>query len=87
MDEVPVWSISCFYIRKGHRRRGITAVLIDAAIGAARRGRARALEAYPLDAEVTRSTSFTGYVSTFLRAGFVVVARRAATQPILRLDL
>ena len=87
VDDVPVWSISCFYIRKGHRRRGITAALINAAISAARRGGARALEAYPLDAEVTRSTSFTGYVSTFLRAGFEVAARRAAAQPIMRLDL
>src|SRR5262245_29023808 len=27
VDEVPVWSISCFYIRIGWRKRGITAVL------------------------------------------------------------
>src|ERR1700756_2221392 len=29
-DDVPVWSISCFYIRKGYRRRGITSALIKA---------------------------------------------------------
>jgi hypothetical protein len=22
VDDIPVWSISCFYIRKGHRRKG-----------------------------------------------------------------
>jgi hypothetical protein len=24
VDEVPVWCISCFYVRKGHRRKGVT---------------------------------------------------------------
>ena len=86
-DDVRVWSISCFYIRKGQRRRGVTAALIDAAIGAAREAGARILEAYPLDAEVTRSTSFTGYSSTFRRAGFKIAGRRTASQPIMRLEL
>ena len=50
-DDVPVWAISCFYIRKGYRRRGVTSALIQAAILTARDGGAPALEAYPLDAE------------------------------------
>jgi alpha-D-ribose 1-methylphosphonate 5-phosphate C-P lyase len=33
-----------------------------------------------VDAEVTRSTSFTGYSSTFRRAGFKVAGRRTASQ-------
>src|SRR5262245_38505408 len=37
VDARPVWSISCFYVRKGYRRRGITAALIAAALQAARR--------------------------------------------------
>jgi hypothetical protein len=28
---VPVWSVSCFYVRIGDRRRGITTDLIEAA--------------------------------------------------------
>ena len=87
VDDVPVWSISCFYIRKGHRRRGVTAALIEAAIYAAREAGARVLEAYPLDAALTGSSSFTGYATTFLKAGFQIVARRAAARPIMRLEL
>jgi GNAT superfamily N-acetyltransferase len=87
VDDVPVWSISCFYIRKGHRKRGVSARLIDAAVRLARDAGARALEAYPLDAKLTDSSSFTGYSSTFRRAGFQIVARRVASQPIMRLDL
>jgi GNAT superfamily N-acetyltransferase len=87
VDDVPVWAISCFYIRKGYRRRGITPVLISAAVDAARRSGAPALEAYPLDAHLTPSASSTGYVSTFERAGFKVVARHAPPRPIMRYDL
>ena len=87
VDETPVWCISCFYIRKGYRRRGITAILIDAAIEAAKKAGAPSLEAYPLDGDISPSASGTGYVSTFLRAGFKVVGHRSHARPIMRLDL
>lgn len=87
VDDVPVWSISCLYVRKGHRRRGITSGLIAAALVAAERAGAPALEAYPLDAELTPSASGTGYASTFRRLGFKEVARRVPPRPIMRHDL
>lgn len=46
VDDVPVWSISCFYVRKGYRRRGVTSALIAAAVTTAKRANAPALEAY-----------------------------------------
>ena len=76
VDDAPVWSLSCFYVRKGYRRKGVTETLIGAALSAARCAKAPALEAYPLDAELTPSASSTGYASTFSRAGFKTVARR-----------
>lgn len=84
VDALPVWSISCFYVRKSHRRRGVTSTLIAAALRAAARRGAPALEAYPLDRTLTSSTTFTGVASTFARAGFVTVARHAPAQPIVR---
>src|SRR4051812_12965188 len=36
IDDLPVWSISCLYVRKGYRKKGITSVLIHAAVSAAR---------------------------------------------------
>ena len=70
-DEM-VWSISCFYVRRGYRKRGVTAALIQAALETAKRGNAVAVEAYPVDTRLPKSTSnlFTGAVSTFTRAGF-----------------
>jgi GNAT superfamily N-acetyltransferase len=87
VDDIPVWSLSCFYTRKSYRRRGVTSVLIAEALATAKRAGAPALEAYPVDADLTRSTSSTGYVSTFIRAGFKTVARRVPTRPIMRHDL
>ena len=86
VDDVPVWSLSCFYVRKGYRKKGVMSALIAAALDAARRAGAPALEAYPLDAKLTPSASSTGYVSTFARAGFKVVARHVPPRPIMRYD-
>jgi GNAT superfamily N-acetyltransferase len=87
VDELPVWSISCFYVRRGYRRRGITSALISAALRTAKSAGALAVEAYPLDAKLTPSASGTGYVSTFVRAGFKIVCRRTPPRPIMRCDL
>ena len=87
VDELPVWSLSCLYVRIGYRRRGITAALIAAAVKEAKRAKAPALEAYPFDAAISPSATGTGYASTFQRAGFKVVARRDRARPIMRHDL
>jgi GNAT superfamily N-acetyltransferase len=62
VDDLPVWSLSCFYIRIGYRRKGVASALIAAAIKAAKRAKAPALEAYPLDADKTPSTSHTNRI-------------------------
>ncbi|WP_445145878.1 GNAT family N-acetyltransferase [Dyella sp. Tek66A03] len=87
VDSAPVWSLTCLYVRKGHRRRGITLALIAEALRTAKRAGAPALEAYPFDAEVSPSASGTGYASTFARAGFKVITRRVPARPIMRHDL
>ena len=87
VDDAPVWSISCFYIRKGYRRRGVTTALIEAAVAMARRHGASAVEAYPLDGSLSPSATSTGYVTTFERAGFTSIGRHVDPRPIMRLDL
>jgi GNAT superfamily N-acetyltransferase len=87
VDDTPVWSISCLYVRKRSRRRGVTSHLVAAALDAARRAKAPALEAYPFDADASPSASGTGYASTFARAGFKTVARGMPARPIMRHDL
>lgn len=89
VDDVPVWSITCFYIARGHRRQGITGRLIEAALAYARAHGARVVEAYPVDpgAGTTDSAgAFTGLAPAFRKVGFVEVARRSPKRPIMRLS-
>jgi GNAT superfamily N-acetyltransferase len=83
----PVWAISCLYVRKGHRRKGVTGALIEAAIDTAQRAKAPAVEAYPFDSAVSPSSTGTGYASTFARAGFRVIAHRSRARPVMRREL
>jgi GNAT superfamily N-acetyltransferase len=87
IDDVPVWSLSCFYVRIGYRRKGVTKALIAEALKMAKRAKAPALEAYPFDAAASPSASSTGFASTFKRVGFKIVAQRIPARPIMRYDL
>jgi hypothetical protein len=87
IDDAPVWSLSCFYVRICYRKRGVTSALIVAALRTARRAKAPELEAYPFDATKSPSASGTGYASAFARAGFRTVARRIPARPIMRFEL
>ncbi|MGI8518174.1 MAG: GNAT family N-acetyltransferase [Acidimicrobiia bacterium] len=87
VDEQPVWSITCFYIDRHHRRQGVAKELLAAAVGYARTHGAEMIEAYPIDVSGRRSSGdiFTGTLSMFAEAGFREVARRGG-RPIVRLE-
>jgi GNAT superfamily N-acetyltransferase len=86
VDDLPVWSIPCFFVRRSHRDRGVTTALLDAAIDVATRAGAPALEAYPIDTDVPSHTTnlFPGIASVFGGRGFEVVARRRNDRPVMR---
>ena len=89
VDDQPVWSVVCFFVARPFRGRGVSAGLLAAAAEFARRGGARILEGYPVDPKSRQADAFvyTGLASLFRRAGFVEVARRSPTRPIVRLAL
>jgi GNAT superfamily N-acetyltransferase len=73
IDDLPVWSIGCFRIRTGYRRRGVARALLDAVVEAARHAGAPGVEAYPIDSEGRRvdvGAGFVGIASMFDAAGF-----------------
>ncbi len=90
VDASPAWSISCFFVRRDWRRRGVTVVLLDAAADFARQHGATVLEGYPIDTRgKLQPAAFVwfGTMESFLRAGFEEVARRSPTRPIMRRSL
>jgi GNAT superfamily N-acetyltransferase len=86
VDDKPVWSISCLYVEKSYRRQGLSAELIQAATKFARSQGAKVVEGYPqaLTSSLPDAFVWTGLEQSFLKAGFVEVARRSPKRPILR---
>ena len=84
VDDRPVWSITCFYIERRHRKQGVAAALLRAAARHAVAQGARIVEGYPVDRARLSSFDFTGTVSMFRDASFAEVARRSPTRPIMR---
>jgi GNAT superfamily N-acetyltransferase len=89
VDDAPVWSVPCFFVRRGWRGKGVARALLAGAAEHARRAGAPILEGYPIDSRKALANAFlyTGALSTFLRAGFTEVARKARTRPVVRLAL
>jgi GNAT superfamily N-acetyltransferase len=78
------WFISCLYVRVGFRRHGLTAHLIKAAVDHAIASGASCVEACPNDSATTSAEGFVGTPATFAKLGFVEIARRSPTRPLMR---
>jgi GNAT superfamily N-acetyltransferase len=94
IDDEPVWSIGCFQVRPGYRRRGIARALLAGVVDAARRAEAPGVEAYPIDPKgrVEVGAGFVGIASMFDAAGFrraLVTDGHSGRLPrlLVRLDL
>jgi GNAT superfamily N-acetyltransferase len=90
LDERPVWSVTCLFVEKGWRRRGLSPKLVEAAAAYAREHGATLVEGYPTDPRGRNSPAawvWTGLPGTFEKAGFEEVARPSPTRPIYRLEL
>lgn len=87
VDDRPVWSIVCFFVRRDRRRAGWMRRLLKAAAAYAADHGATLLEGYPIECgsrQLTGYAGYTGVASTYRAAGFRQVARRRADRPIMR---
>jgi GNAT superfamily N-acetyltransferase len=88
VDDQPVWSIVCFFIARGYRRKGLSAALIAAAVQYASAHGACVVEGYSVEPKDVRKYpmmyAYTGLASAFRKAGFKEVVRRSDTRPIMR---
>ncbi len=86
-----MWAITCFTVRVGYRRQGISRALVRAAVGFAKGRGARALEGYPMVVPVARDVAwpgelFVGTQNIFTEAGFVEVSKPTKRRVVMRID-
>jgi GNAT superfamily N-acetyltransferase len=89
LDEQPAWRVSCLFVRKDARSKGVSVALLKAAVAHARRNGARIVEGFPVEPKsvskpVPPPFAWTGLARAFERAGFREVARRSPTRPYMR---
>ena len=85
-----VWAVTCFVVRAGFRRRGISYALARATVDFARERGARAVEGYPMlvepGQEVTWSELNVGSRSIFAAAGYREVSHPTLRRVVMRID-
>jgi GNAT superfamily N-acetyltransferase len=86
VDDKPVWSIVCFVVDPKVRHQGAAAALLKGALAWARKNKVNLVEAYPVDKSTTSAddSMWFGAKSMYDHAGFVEVARRKPTRPVVR---
>ncbi|MBE0683843.1 MAG: GNAT family N-acetyltransferase [Anaerolineales bacterium] len=86
VDDQEVWSVTCFFIEKHHRRKGIAVELLKAAVRHVKKCGGKIVEGYPVDSNTIQPDPFvfTGTAATFIKAGFKEVAHNSPTRPIFR---
>ena len=86
IDGQEVWSITCFFVEKKHRHKGITVELLKAAVDYVKNQGGKIVEGYPVDVYKNQPDVFiyTGIASTFVQAGFSESIRNSPLRPIFR---
>lgn len=87
LDDHPVWSVTCFFIAKEHRGKGLMQGLLRAAIDYAASRGCDLLEAYPYvvkSAKAPPITSYMGVASVYARVGFQLCATPSPSKQVWR---
>jgi GNAT superfamily N-acetyltransferase len=90
IDDKPVWSITCFFIKKEFRHKGLSQQLIKGAIDFAKKKKIKTLEAYPAipyPEKVPYPFLWVGILSSFLNNGFTIVQQQSKSRAMVRIDL
>jgi GNAT superfamily N-acetyltransferase len=66
---MPAWAVTCFFVKRSQRGKGVTRLLLAAAADYARDNGALVVEGYPWDTSAGKSR-FKGHSSAFRGAGF-----------------
>lgn len=89
-DDKPVWSITCFFIKKQFRHMGLSRQLIKGAVDFAKTKKIKTLEAYPAipyDEKVPHAFLWVGVLSSFINNGFKIVKQQSKSRAMVRIEL
>jgi len=90
VDDQPCWSVSCLFVDREYRNKGVSTQLLRATVDYVNGQGVRILEGYPVepkgDKPIPSAFAWTGIPKAFESAGFLEVARRSPTRPIMRFD-
>lgn len=90
IDDSAPWSVTCLFVRRDHRRRGISVQLLRAVADHAAANGARVVEGYPVEPRTTSmpdAFAWTGTISAFRAAGFREAGRGPTGRPIMRREI
>ncbi len=90
IDDQPVWSITCFFIRREYRHRGLSSEMIRGAIEFARQKKIKILEAYPAipySEKMPHPFLWVGVLSAFIRNGFTIVRQQGKSRAMVRREV
>lgn len=87
LDQLPDWRMPCFFVGKGHRKRGVAKHALRAALDEIAQLGGGTVEAYPFDVEAVRTSSsflHAGTLRMFLTEGFEQVRQIGKSQWVVR---
>jgi len=87
IDDKKAWIISCLFIRRDWRRKGVQQALLSYLVDYCSGHGAKILEGYPCDSTYGKypdAFAWTGIAKAYIDAGFLEVARASEKRPVMR---
>ena len=90
LDDKAVWSVTCFFIKKEFRNKGLSEQMIKGLIDYAKKKKIKTLEAYPAipySDKVPAPFLWVGILSAFTKSGFQIIQQNGKSRAMVRLDV
>ena len=87
LDRLPDYRLTCFFVDKRYRRRGVSALALQGALDLISEAGGGVVEAYPQDTDgkkITASFLYNGTRSLFEQAGFSYVRPKGKNHTVMR---
>jgi GNAT superfamily N-acetyltransferase len=87
VDDKPVQSVSCFFLDKKYRSKGLSSEILKLVIAHFKNSSHKILEAYPVNPRKKKmpdAFAWTGLINSYLKAGFEIVSKPSQSKFIVR---